>query len=139
MQQPYDRALRNLSGSRSSPLECIFPFLNKQIQRHITRRAGNYIATSRIEISRTPTPTQHPETPPSLARRVADKHHHRSNHQTTTTTTITMSGKVQSFREPPNELKSIKPFILRGNQLRAADPVITYYCDSPFPLKKLAQ
>lgn len=39
-----------------------------------------------------------------------------------------MSGKAQTVREPPNELKSIKPFILRGNQLRTADPVITYYC-----------
>ncbi|KAI5847168.1 Vta1 like-domain-containing protein [Morchella snyderi] len=39
-----------------------------------------------------------------------------------------MSGKSAAVREPPNELSAVKQYIRRGNQLRGADPVITYYC-----------
>ncbi|KAG0638615.1 Vta1 like-domain-containing protein [Tuber brumale] len=39
-----------------------------------------------------------------------------------------MAGELGPVREPPPELKSIKQFVRRGNQLRSADPVIAYYC-----------
>lgn len=40
-----------------------------------------------------------------------------------------MSGKSAAVREPPSELNAVKQYIRRGNQLRGADPVITYYCE----------
>ncbi|PWW78834.1 DUF605-domain-containing protein [Tuber magnatum] len=39
-----------------------------------------------------------------------------------------MADKLGPVREPPQELKSIKQFIHRGNQLRSVDPAIAYYC-----------
>ncbi|KAH8144704.1 uncharacterized protein LAJ45_11298 [Morchella importuna] len=39
-----------------------------------------------------------------------------------------MSAKSAAVREPPSELNAVKQYIRRGNQLRGADPVITYYC-----------
>ncbi|CUS12176.1 unnamed protein product [Tuber aestivum] len=39
-----------------------------------------------------------------------------------------MADKLGPVREPPQEMKSIRQFIHRGNQLRSVDPVIAYYC-----------
>ncbi|RPA96183.1 DUF605-domain-containing protein [Choiromyces venosus 120613-1] len=39
-----------------------------------------------------------------------------------------MTDKSGVVREPPPELKSIKQFVQRGNQLRTVEPVIAYYC-----------
>lgn len=40
----------------------------------------------------------------------------------------TMTDAGSPIREPPPELRSIKQYIQRGNQLRTLEPVITYYC-----------
>ena len=44
-----------------------------------------------------------------------------------------MADKSSPVREPPPELKLIKQFVLRGNQLRSIEPVIAYYCCPPAP------